>query len=169
MQSTPCGTRARNLRIRSPTPCPLGQGGSSHSRPEPLTTCCYRLARSSRLPPARARQGPTSVAAPELHAQTKLNTMVTCLMQLNPGQCSSPGFARRAPMSSVAAAGRRITRKVPGRAGRDRERLAQLCRSRWSWSLPSAPSRAARKQASTCWRVTKHERQGTLPCAAARR
>ena len=26
-QSTPCGTRARNLRIRSPTPCPLGQGG----------------------------------------------------------------------------------------------------------------------------------------------
>jgi hypothetical protein len=24
---TPCGTRARNLRIRSPTPCPLGQGG----------------------------------------------------------------------------------------------------------------------------------------------
>ena len=26
--SPPCGTRARNLRIRSPTPCPLGQGGS---------------------------------------------------------------------------------------------------------------------------------------------
>ena len=25
--STPCGTRTRNLRIRSPTPCPLGQGG----------------------------------------------------------------------------------------------------------------------------------------------
>ena len=24
---TPCGTRARNLRIRGPTPCPLGQGG----------------------------------------------------------------------------------------------------------------------------------------------
>ena len=24
---TPCGTRTRNLRIRSPTPCPLGQGG----------------------------------------------------------------------------------------------------------------------------------------------
>ena len=25
--STPCGTRTRNLRIRSSTPCPLGQGG----------------------------------------------------------------------------------------------------------------------------------------------
>jgi hypothetical protein len=25
--SAPCGTRTRNLRIRSPTPCPLGQGG----------------------------------------------------------------------------------------------------------------------------------------------
>ena len=25
---TPCGTRAHNLRIRGPTPCPLGQGGS---------------------------------------------------------------------------------------------------------------------------------------------
>ena len=25
---TPCGTRTHNLRIRSPTPCPLGQGGS---------------------------------------------------------------------------------------------------------------------------------------------
>ena len=24
---TPCETRTRNLRIRSPTPCPLGQGG----------------------------------------------------------------------------------------------------------------------------------------------
>ena len=24
---TPCGTRAHNLWIRSPTPCPLGQGG----------------------------------------------------------------------------------------------------------------------------------------------
>ena len=24
---TPCGTRTRNLRIRCPTPCPLGQGG----------------------------------------------------------------------------------------------------------------------------------------------
>ena len=27
-QCTPCGTRTRNLRIRSPTPCPLGQGGN---------------------------------------------------------------------------------------------------------------------------------------------
>ena len=27
MSYTPCGTRTRNLRIRSPTPCPLGQGG----------------------------------------------------------------------------------------------------------------------------------------------
>ena len=28
---TPCGTRTRNLRIRSPTPCPLGQGGRCSS------------------------------------------------------------------------------------------------------------------------------------------
>ena len=28
---TPCGTRTRNLRIRSPTPCPLGQGGRYYS------------------------------------------------------------------------------------------------------------------------------------------
>ena len=27
LKSTPCGTRTHNLRIRSPTPCPLGQGG----------------------------------------------------------------------------------------------------------------------------------------------
>ena len=26
-QLIPCGTRSRNLRIRNPTPCPLGQGG----------------------------------------------------------------------------------------------------------------------------------------------
>ena len=30
---TPCGTRTHNLRIRSPTPCPLGQGGSTKSSP----------------------------------------------------------------------------------------------------------------------------------------
>ena len=29
LMSTPCGTRTRNLRIRSLTPCPLGQGGCS--------------------------------------------------------------------------------------------------------------------------------------------
>ena len=27
LMCTPCGTRAHNLRIRGPTPCPLGQGG----------------------------------------------------------------------------------------------------------------------------------------------
>ena len=27
--NTPCGTRAHNLRTRSPTPCPLGQGASA--------------------------------------------------------------------------------------------------------------------------------------------
>ena len=27
LMCTPCGTRAQNLRIRGPTPCPLGQGG----------------------------------------------------------------------------------------------------------------------------------------------
>ena len=31
-QCTPCGTRARNLRIRGPTPCPLGQGGDEVQR-----------------------------------------------------------------------------------------------------------------------------------------
>ena len=31
-KSTPCGTRTRNLRIRSPTPCPLGQGGCRAAR-----------------------------------------------------------------------------------------------------------------------------------------
>ena len=41
-QITPCGTRTRNLRIRNPTPCPLGQGGlsvthnASHARNSPL-------------------------------------------------------------------------------------------------------------------------------------
>ena len=32
--NTPCGTRARKLRIRSPTPCPLGQGGLFTPRAE---------------------------------------------------------------------------------------------------------------------------------------
>ena len=27
--NTPCGTRAHNLRTRSPTPCPLGQGANA--------------------------------------------------------------------------------------------------------------------------------------------
>ena len=31
-EGTPCGTRTRNLRIRSPTPCPLGQGGMLQPR-----------------------------------------------------------------------------------------------------------------------------------------
>ena len=31
--NTPCGTRTHNLRIRGPTPCPLGQGG--------LTSCSH--------------------------------------------------------------------------------------------------------------------------------
>ena len=42
--NTSCGTRACNLRIRSPTPCPLGQGGSAiHPCPklQYLTTCIY--------------------------------------------------------------------------------------------------------------------------------
>ena len=29
--NTPCGTGAHNLRIRGPTPCPLGQGGSNET------------------------------------------------------------------------------------------------------------------------------------------
>ena len=44
IHTTPCGTRTRNLRIRSPTPCPLGQGG--------LTL--HGVARESRMvPPAQ--------------------------------------------------------------------------------------------------------------------
>ena len=54
MSNTPCGTRARNLRIRGPTPCPLGQGGSAH------------LAQLFALPPFRyARAGaPPAVFLP---------------------------------------------------------------------------------------------------------
>ena len=42
---TPCGTRARNLRIRSPTPCPLGQGGTVDYR-----RSLFSLTSVSRLP-----------------------------------------------------------------------------------------------------------------------
>ena len=35
---TPCGTRAHNLRIRAPTPCPLGQGGSCRSSRGPVAS-----------------------------------------------------------------------------------------------------------------------------------
>ena len=35
---TPCGTRTRNLRIRSPTPCPLGQGSHVNFRASPTSS-----------------------------------------------------------------------------------------------------------------------------------
>ena len=38
IKSTPCGTRTRNLRIRGPTPCPLGQGGCADSAHGPAYT-----------------------------------------------------------------------------------------------------------------------------------
>ena len=55
-QSTPCGTRTRNLRIRSPTPCPLGQGGCrasddgipSSSRLAAVHECCRRRIEASK-------------------------------------------------------------------------------------------------------------------------
>ena len=34
LENTPGGTRARNLRIRSPTPCPLGHGGLKSHKPD---------------------------------------------------------------------------------------------------------------------------------------
>ena len=37
IHSTRCGTRARNLRIRGPTPCPLGQGGLMCASRSPRT------------------------------------------------------------------------------------------------------------------------------------
>ena len=47
--STPGGTRTRNLRIRGPTPCPLGQGGMHrcvhrHSLPSFISIICRRMA-----------------------------------------------------------------------------------------------------------------------------
>ena len=44
MADTPCGTRTRNLRIRSPTPCPLGQGGFSQH----LRSCNNKIRKSIR-------------------------------------------------------------------------------------------------------------------------
>ena len=40
---TPCGTRTRNLRIRSPTPCPLGQGGNWSCHIKLYRACMPRL------------------------------------------------------------------------------------------------------------------------------
>ena len=40
--NTPCGTRTRNLRIRSPTPCPLGQGGLAKCASDVTQLWCHR-------------------------------------------------------------------------------------------------------------------------------
>ena len=37
LMCTPCGTRAHNLRIRGPTPCPSGQGGLEGAIPSDIT------------------------------------------------------------------------------------------------------------------------------------
>ena len=37
--TTPCGTRTRNLRIRGPTPCPLGQRSPYSTRHNNITGC----------------------------------------------------------------------------------------------------------------------------------
>jgi hypothetical protein len=51
-QYTPCGTRTRNLRIRSPTPCPLGQGGLTLDVPFPMLIAAAN-AKVQRTPPAK--------------------------------------------------------------------------------------------------------------------
>ncbi len=60
--STPCGTRTRNLRIRSPTPCPLGQGGcaglaSSENSANICPGCSAWLWTWARNPLGSARRG----------------------------------------------------------------------------------------------------------------
>ena len=63
INSTPCGTRTRNLRIRGPTPCPLGQGGSAFSVADPA--CPLTRLRPppavSRALPSRALRGCANV------------------------------------------------------------------------------------------------------------
>jgi hypothetical protein len=60
--NTPCGTRTRNLRIRSPTPCPLGQGGcaglaSSEDNANICPGCSAWLWTWARNPLGSARRG----------------------------------------------------------------------------------------------------------------
>lgn len=50
-KSTPCGTRTRNLRIRSPTPCPLGQGGFMRSAGHIRDPRCTEAAQRGRRMP----------------------------------------------------------------------------------------------------------------------
>ena len=45
--TSPCGTRTRNLRIRSPTPCPLGQGSRCIMYMSSLVHCGERGNHSS--------------------------------------------------------------------------------------------------------------------------
>jgi hypothetical protein len=72
---TPCGTRARNLRIRGPTPCPLGQGGlfdggaegSMSSRSCCCCCACHHRETSSEMTPRGFElrgQSPPSPATP---------------------------------------------------------------------------------------------------------
>ena len=56
--NTPCGTRTHNLRIRGPTPCPLGQGGHVGIAPGAFKTHCADMPRrraAGREAPCRLR------------------------------------------------------------------------------------------------------------------
>ena len=70
-RDTPCGTRTRNLRIRSPTPCPLGQGGCCSHRDctfdvvrfilSETCTTCRDFQKSNSWPQRRAIPGQSFV------------------------------------------------------------------------------------------------------------
>ena len=81
-EGTPCGPRTRNLRIRSPTPCPLGQGGmlqprmSRHPSYYSHAPPCYINNKSQ----TRLREElPTCCGAFIIHAHARSRTRVTSM------------------------------------------------------------------------------------------